>query len=292
MAADTASQDCIVCRMVILGPVWQCENGHLICSECRMVLWSRRKCPVCQTQTLFASRNLAIEQVWNKNKMTCPFECGLKKTLLREAMAEHVDLHCPNRIIHCPFRDEAHGPDCKDFGSGTAQAWIQHVLSSHTGDNKMHVLTNSETKGLVVDTHLDLSTLREHLDRSDVNGQPYVLFWDHPHGKQPCLLFLRLTNAECNVSLIGLAGRFLPRVELTMNHKASGTSMIWTSQCAPQSTMWMGHGMWRIDMLAWQVLLEKGGKLDVSIRDVVVEVTKPTSDQVVGKGRKRKSDAR
>ena len=135
---------CGVCHVTITGEIWQCNNGHIVCTECKYVLLGHgNTCPTCKCKTTFEARNRQLETLHNPMKMACPFECKTTEPMLREAMGTHVALRCPKRILHCPFREGADIPLCPSFGGGTADEWMKHIVTEHAGVDRMDVLVNA-----------------------------------------------------------------------------------------------------------------------------------------------------
>lgn len=70
--------ECPVCFDYVLPPILPCQNGHLICLNCRSKL---TRCPTCQGP-LGSTRNLAMEKVANSVLFPCTYSSsGYELTL-------------------------------------------------------------------------------------------------------------------------------------------------------------------------------------------------------------------
>jgi len=87
------------------GPIYQCENGHCICSDCHAKVIeqsvpNQAKCPSCR-EDLGKIRNLAVEKVLGKMSHKCEFVdygCTFEET------PETLKLHeedCQYRLVNC-----------------------------------------------------------------------------------------------------------------------------------------------------------------------------------------------
>ena len=92
---------CPVCYDIIVSPILQCGEGHLICKECLSHLQVPRRCPTCRE--LYPAdapvRNRALESLVAQLTVSCAVcRHGFK--------ARDRDEHnavCPSRSIDCPF---------------------------------------------------------------------------------------------------------------------------------------------------------------------------------------------
>ena len=98
--------ECIVCLDVPKdNPVYQCNNGHILCHYCHENVTD---CPVCRVK-LGRLRNLAVEKVLAKCPRPCEFSsagCNIKLT--KEALDAHKDV-CEYKPIECIY------PICKEL---------------------------------------------------------------------------------------------------------------------------------------------------------------------------------
>ena len=90
--------ECPVClKMPRQTPVYQCENGHCICSECYVKLTN---CPICR-KALGKIRNLVFERLLKKMSHKCKFVeygCTFEDTM---KPLECHELDCQYRLVNC-----------------------------------------------------------------------------------------------------------------------------------------------------------------------------------------------
>jgi len=90
--------ECPVCRKVPRkGPVYQCESGHCVCTDCYSQL---TQCPVCRIH-LGLTRNRIFEQLLPMLPHACKFEvygCGREESTT--ALESH-EKECPYRLVRC-----------------------------------------------------------------------------------------------------------------------------------------------------------------------------------------------
>eukprot|EP00938_MAST-03A_sp_MAST-3A-sp1_P005758 g5758.t1 len=90
--------ECPICLDTMGPPIFQCREGHLICSPCREKI---DKCPTCRIP-LDNIRNRALENMVAKMVMPCPNRIyGCTMTPRFEDMARHQEV-CQYRMYHCP----------------------------------------------------------------------------------------------------------------------------------------------------------------------------------------------
>lgn len=95
LAAAKNYSDCPVCFNTLTPPIYQCCNGHIICSTCAEQI---HKCVECRVPLLKSSkiRNIALEKIINNLCVDCLNKnegCEVKTTI--ESLNTH--LQC------CPF---------------------------------------------------------------------------------------------------------------------------------------------------------------------------------------------
>jgi hypothetical protein len=91
--------ECNVCLYVpYSSPIYQCDNGHLLCKECYKKL---SYCPCCRA-LLSKIRNRFAEKVQDKIPMKCKFAgYGCKEILPRKDLPSHAK-ECVYREVVCP----------------------------------------------------------------------------------------------------------------------------------------------------------------------------------------------
>ena len=90
--------ECIVCIDVPkLDPVYQCDNGHILCSSCHANVTD---CPICRIK-LGNSRNLAVEKVLSKFPRPCEFDVyGCKVRMASKTLPTHQNF-CKYKPVQC-----------------------------------------------------------------------------------------------------------------------------------------------------------------------------------------------
>ena len=93
--------ECVICLDVSkrhsVDPVYQCENGHILCRICRQKVVD---CPICRVP-LGTSRNLAVEKVLSICPRSCEFrEHGCTLKLNKEAADSHRKI-CKYKPLRC-----------------------------------------------------------------------------------------------------------------------------------------------------------------------------------------------
>ncbi|KAJ0260290.1 Seven-in-absentia protein [Hirschfeldia incana] len=117
---DLDVTDCPICFHPLTIPIFQCDNGHIICSTCCEKL--SQKCATCSLPTL--SRNRAMEQVVELLRVPCP-NAGCSKIVSCSETSAHVNL-CPFTQRTCPFRG------C-DFTCSSKDLY-KHAVDEHSLD--------------------------------------------------------------------------------------------------------------------------------------------------------------
>lgn len=89
--------ECPVCLYTMKPPIFQCQNGHSICSECKPGLL---KCPTCRG-ALIDTRNLLAEELAYKVIYPCKNTVrGCCEKVSLEDMKKH-EIACPHRMYEC-----------------------------------------------------------------------------------------------------------------------------------------------------------------------------------------------
>ena len=95
--------ECPVCLFQFrTTPIFRCENGHLLCKECRVKI---EKCPECRI-LLGYSRCLTSERIVLSSmpsNLPCKFtDRGCKEQFNKEKLEKH-ELECTNSVAKCPM---------------------------------------------------------------------------------------------------------------------------------------------------------------------------------------------
>ena len=93
--------ECPVCLSLPEStPIYQCENGHIICKSCRQ---SIETCPQC-CKPLAYNRSLVAESFLEAFSKPCPF---VKHGCDAKILPDHEEGHkktCAYREVHCPIK--------------------------------------------------------------------------------------------------------------------------------------------------------------------------------------------
>ncbi|PNF20737.1 hypothetical protein B7P43_G14733 [Cryptotermes secundus] len=122
VSAEVASLfECPVCFDYILPPILQCQNGHLICSNCRPKLTC---CPICSV-LLENIHCWAMEKVASAAMFPCKYSTsGCAVALIYTERREHEET-CEFRPCSCPFQ----GASCT--WQGSFEQVMPHLMMYH-----------------------------------------------------------------------------------------------------------------------------------------------------------------
>ena len=130
--------ECPVCFDYVLPPIYQCDSGHLICSNCRPKL--NNSCPSCRGP-LGSVRNLAMEKVAETVKFPCKYaSSGCTLRLLHNEKRTHEEV-CEHRPYMCPCP----GTSCK--WQGPLDSVLEDLLTSHNGEDIVFLATDINLPG-------------------------------------------------------------------------------------------------------------------------------------------------
>ena len=153
--------ECPICmQLPRSGPVYQCTNGHIICSSCRT---SVKKCPQCRVR-LGDTRSLVIEPILDKLSFPCQYEEeGCSLVMLRKYLVSH-EKKCPFRMINCvDFRCKRKIPMSK---------LVDHVRNNHSHIPTLRGLT--VMMGMMMSGRLRVSS-KDQSQCEDKDFYPYQL---------------------------------------------------------------------------------------------------------------------
>ncbi|XP_058748081.1 E3 ubiquitin-protein ligase SINA-like 10, partial [Vicia villosa] len=92
--------DCYNCLQPLTIPVFQCDNGHTVCSTCCPQL--RNKCIKCSLR-ISSKRCKAVENILQSMEMSCPNEeHGCRKTISYCGKRKHEE-ECTDAPCYCPL---------------------------------------------------------------------------------------------------------------------------------------------------------------------------------------------
>ena len=113
---------CPICCEDMIGKIWQCKNGHLICNNC-----NRRdectNCPECR-DNLPRTRNLILEKIIEQMESKCKF-CN--ERMLNENMKIHVPICTKRPLVCCSYDKHSY---CNTTFE-TSLELIDHLRNDH-----------------------------------------------------------------------------------------------------------------------------------------------------------------
>uniref|UniRef100_A0A0D9ZUD4 RING-type E3 ubiquitin transferase n=1 Tax=Oryza glumipatula TaxID=40148 RepID=A0A0D9ZUD4_9ORYZ len=121
--ADADALECGVCRLPLRPPVFQCEDGHVVCSPCRDKLAAAAavRCHVCGGGGY--RRCHAFERLVDAIRVACPHAAhGCAARVAYHGLDAHRRA-CPHAPCHCP------GERCGFVGS--TAALVDHFAAAH-----------------------------------------------------------------------------------------------------------------------------------------------------------------
>ena len=112
---------CPVCMDWYRKEIFQCDKGHLICSECKESL-TNNKCPTCRVD-ISNIRNRALEDLLETVARPCSFSTnGCKFIGVKADLIKH-EKECDNMIMVCPEK----GCNC----TVSPNCMITHLINMH-----------------------------------------------------------------------------------------------------------------------------------------------------------------
>ena len=124
------SIECPVCLSLPEStPIYQCENGHIICNACHQ---NMAECPQCRLP-LGKNRNLLADSILEASTIPCPLaKHGCAARLQLERVDEHKQI-CSFREFSCPLRN------CDE--KLTMSSVKRHLIKDHA--NSFNVVMSS-----------------------------------------------------------------------------------------------------------------------------------------------------
>jgi len=118
----TSLFDCPVCFDYVFPPILQCQNGHLVCSNCRQKLSC---CPTCRVPISSNIRNLPMEKLASAMMFPCKYvSSGCTLNLHFKEKIEHENI-CEMKPYQCPCP----GSSCKWYGR--LDQVMNHLMHQH-----------------------------------------------------------------------------------------------------------------------------------------------------------------
>lgn len=187
--------ECPICYEYMMPPIWMCENGHSICSDCKPKL---KNCPSCRRPFL-TTRNLPLESL---SEMFVS-----KSTIPKSSGSTAKKYECPFSTISkedCPWAGSLH--DMKG-----------HIKNSHSDRNDTH---KSNGRFNVVLT--DLSPERHYRKAVWSGDDLFYAVWE-----------IRGGNFYCAVLYVGpkkRSSKFTYKFSLTTDNGMKNISMLLRTQ--------------------------------------------------------------
>lgn len=130
---------CPICMRTYQGMIFQCPEGHAICSACKDKLRGDPKtCPSCRA-VLGENRNRALEAVMAAIRMPCEnAQRGCPVVMGSDELAEH-HIKCEYALYKCPHPTQA--DECK--WEGLQSQVVTHIKDAH-GNGASFVQTAPE----------------------------------------------------------------------------------------------------------------------------------------------------
>ncbi|XP_065336755.1 E3 ubiquitin-protein ligase Siah2-like [Cloeon dipterum] len=180
---------CPVCFDYILPPIFQCENGHVVCQICRT-----RRCPTCQVPIengIYATKEVLSETLG----CPCQFRDNGCHLSLNHAEEDKHENQCPFIQINCP------GVHCE--WKGLLRQTLLHLLEVHK------VAYHKSSTDIVIEAN----------EVTKSSGAFEWLMAQHCHGRDFLVVVRRLNEQQyvAYVLFIGTkkeAGQFFYRLNL------------------------------------------------------------------------------
>ena len=121
--------DCPICLEPMLGSIYQCGNGHMVCGKCKTGLVKCHTCNLYSTE----NRNLALEKMAEVEYPVrkCPnLEHGCFEEFKIAELGVHTSL-CSFKPYKCPIRFHGNTSDKSCDQTFTASELSKHLASKH-----------------------------------------------------------------------------------------------------------------------------------------------------------------
>ncbi|KAH9740821.1 E3 ubiquitin-protein ligase SINAT2 [Citrus sinensis] len=117
--------ECPVCLNLMYPPIYQCPNGHTLCSSCKARV--RTGCPTCRHE-LGNIRCLALEKVAESLELPCRYQIwGCQDIFPYYSKLKH-EKNCNYRPYNCPYA----GAECSV--TGDIPLLVRHLKNDHKVD--------------------------------------------------------------------------------------------------------------------------------------------------------------
>ncbi|KAI6696658.1 hypothetical protein NL676_016777 [Syzygium grande] len=133
-AGVDALLECPVCTNLMYSPIYQCLNGHTLCSTCKIRV--HNVCPICRSE-LGDIRCLALEKVAESLELPCRYKnLGCHEIFQYFSKPGH-EQQCQFRPYNCPYA----GSECSITGNIptlVAHLGEDHKVDMHNGCSFQH----------------------------------------------------------------------------------------------------------------------------------------------------------
>lgn len=124
-AGVDALLECPVCTNFMYSPIYQCLNGHTLCSSCKIRV--HNICPICRSE-LGDIRCLALEKVAESLELPCRYKnLGCREIFQYFSKPSH-EQQCQFRPYNCPYA----GSECSI--TGDIPMLVAHLREDHKVD--------------------------------------------------------------------------------------------------------------------------------------------------------------
>ncbi|KAL4283570.1 hypothetical protein GQ457_16G025320 [Hibiscus cannabinus] len=134
--------ECPVCTNSMYPPIHQCQNGHTLCSTCKVRV--HNQCPTCRSE-LGDIRCLALEKVAESLELPCKYcSLGCPEIFPYYSKLKHEAI-CNFRPYNCPYA----GSECSVVGDIpflVAHLRDDHKVDMHTGSTFNHRYVKSNPR--------------------------------------------------------------------------------------------------------------------------------------------------
>uniref|UniRef100_A0A6P3ZTW1 RING-type E3 ubiquitin transferase n=1 Tax=Ziziphus jujuba TaxID=326968 RepID=A0A6P3ZTW1_ZIZJJ len=134
--------ECPVCMNLMYPPIYQCANGHTLCSSCKGRVYN--SCPTCRLE-LGNIRCLALEKIAESLELPCRYQIlGCNEIFPYYSKLKH-EKSCKCRPYNCPYAG-AECPVTGDISFLVMHLQNDHKVDMHDGStfNHRYVKSNPE----------------------------------------------------------------------------------------------------------------------------------------------------
>ncbi|CAN1216604.1 E3 ubiquitin-protein ligase SINA-like 10 [Linum perenne] len=157
---DPELLDCTVCFNTLTPTIYQCEQGHMVCSHCWAKI-TKSICPTCRIPVGY-DRCHALERILESALISCGNGCN-EKVALKDKQV-HQESYCVYAPCTCPRS--------RCSFSGPVQQLCRHYKSNHEGRS---IGFNFDTTSLIEFTRSDKLLILQELKEGEKQGLLFLL---------------------------------------------------------------------------------------------------------------------